>query len=190
MFRRIATCIAFALCFGWSYRPALAQEVIHALTGTVSSVDAKAKTITLFLDGGDLNVFNDMTNTKASSSVDKKLLVASTNPDDVKKKGAYVVIFYYSDGKTRTALALRSLGPGPFTAETGTVSDFKERRSISIADKTGAVETFMLSPGTVAEGGYGAVNGVKFQAEKGDHVRVVGETQNGESVALFVTQTM
>lgn len=190
MFRRIEFCLALVLCLGWSCSPVLAQEVIHALTGTVSSVDPKAKTITVFVDGGDLNVFSDMTNTKASSSVDKKLLVASTNPDDVKMKGAYVVIFYYSDGKTRTAVALRSLGRGPFTADTGTVSDFRERHSISIADKTGAIQTFMLSQGTVAEGGYGAVNGVKFQAEKGDHVRVVGATENGESMALFVTQTM
>jgi hypothetical protein len=131
-----------------------------------------------------------MTHAKVSLSVDKKLLVSATNADDYSKKGAYVVIFYYSDGKSRTAVALRSLGPGPFTAATGTVSQFKDHRSISIADQTGAVQTFDLTANTVAEGSYGAVNGVKFQAEKGDHVRVVGSTENGQPTALFVTHTM
>ena len=190
MFRRVASCMAFAVCLGWCCCAAPAQEVVHALTGTVSSIDDKAKTITVFVDGGDLSVFKDMTNTKTSLSVDKKLLSDATTADDFKKQGAYVLVFYFSDGHARTAVALRSLGPGPFTAAAGTVTDFKGRRSISIVDKTGATQTFDLSSNTVAEGGYGAVNGAKFQAEKGDHVRVVGAAQNGEPIALFVTQTM
>ena len=191
MFRRVASCLAFAFCLGWCCRATLAQEVVHALTGTVSAIDDQAKTITVFLDGGDLGVFKDMTNTKTSLSVDKKLLSDTTTADDFKKKGAYVLVFYFSDGHARTAVALRSLGPGPFTAVTGAVTDFKGRRSISVVDKTGATQTFDLSSSTVAEGGYGAVNGMKFQAEKGDHVRVVGSaSQNGEPLALFVTQTM
>lgn len=189
MYRRVVSCMAFAFCLGWFCNTAPAQEVVHALTGTVSSIDDKAKTITVFLDGGDQDVFKDMTNAKTSLSVDKKLLADATHADDFKNKGAYVVVFYFSNGDARTAVAVRSLGPGPFTAATGTVAQFKEHR-ISIRDKTGATQTFDLSSNTVAEGGYGAVNGMKFQAEKGDHVRVVGTSQNGAPMALFVTQTM
>jgi hypothetical protein len=66
MLRRVVSCLAFALCLGFSCRAALAQEVVHALTGTVSSVDPTSKTITMFLDSGSQGTFKDMINQKVS----------------------------------------------------------------------------------------------------------------------------
>jgi hypothetical protein len=39
---------------------------------------------------------------------------------------------------------------------------------------------------TVAESYMGVVDGFKFQAQKGDHVRIVGTTDSGGATALFV----
>lgn len=188
MLRRVVSCVAFALCLGWSGRAALAQEVVHALTGTVSSIDPTDKTITMFLDGGGQGIFKDMTNQKVSMSVDKKLLADTTTPDEFKKSGAYVIVFYFGGIDSRTAVALRSLGAGPFTATTGTVTKFEQHHSISVQDKSGATQTFALDADTVAEGMSGAVSGPKFQADKGDHVRIVGGTKNGAPTALFVSE--
>lgn len=188
MLRRVVPCVAFAFCLGWSCRTALAQEVVHALTGTVSSIDASDKTITLFLDGGKQGIFKDMTNQKVSMSVDKKLLADTTTPDEFKKSGAYVVVFYFGGSDTRTAVALRSLGAGPFTAITGTVTKFDAHRSLSVQDASGARQTFALDADTVAEGMSGAVSGLKFQADKNDHVRIVGTAKNGNPTALFVSE--
>ena len=127
-----------------------------------------------------------MTDKKTSLSVDKKLLADTTSAGDFTTQGAYVVVFYVGDGESRMAVALRSLGSGPFTAATGTVADFRGHRTLSVVDKSGATQTFDVGANTVAEGGYGAVNGLKLQAEKGDPVRVVGSTQNGGASALFV----
>jgi hypothetical protein len=188
MFRRILAVCIVTICFGLTCPTIMAQEVVHALTGTVSSIDPLSKTITIFLDGGSQSVFKDMTNSRIPLSVDKKLLADATNVDEFKKKGAYVVVFYFGGADTRTAVALRSLGTGPFTATEGTVERFESHEhAISVENKSGAVQTFKINAGTVAEGGYGAVDGLKFQAQKDDHVRIVGTSQNGSPIALFVS---
>ncbi len=188
MFRRIVFCLAFSFCLAASGRFALSQAVVHALTGTVSSIDPAAKTITMFLDGGARGVFKDLTNTKVSMSVDKKLLSDTVTPEDFKKQGAYVVVFYIGGFGDRSVVALRSLGHGPFSATTGIVEHIDRGRSIEVKDTAGALQTFKLDADTVAESGSGAVLGVKFQADKGDRVHVVGGVKDGGPVALFINQ--
>jgi hypothetical protein len=175
MLRRTLFSVAFVLCLACVCRAALAQEVVHALTGTVSAIDPANKTITVFLDGGRQDIFKDMTNTKVSLSVDKKVLADTTTPDEFKKQGAYVVVFYYGNADARSAVALRSLGTGPFTATVGKVDRYENHdHSITVTDSSGAT--------------VGAVNGLKFSAEKGDRVRVVGTSKNGNPIALFVSE--
>ncbi len=188
MLGRVASHFALVFCLAAFSSSAMAQEVIHALTGTVSSVDPAAKTITVFLDGGSQRTFKDMTNQKVSMSVDKKLLADTTTPDEFKKSGAYVIVFYFGGSDERTAVALRSLGAGPFTATTGTIEKFEQRRSLSVQDQSGAAQTFALNADTVAESGAGAVSGSKFQTDKGERVRVVGTSKGGSPVALFVSE--
>ncbi|MGA7109792.1 MAG: hypothetical protein WBV28_14405 [Terracidiphilus sp.] len=187
--RRLLFAFAFAVCLGSSCCAAGAQQVVHALTGTVSAIDPADKTITVFLDGGSQDVFKDLTNSKVPGSLDKRILADSTAVDAFKKKGAYVIVFYFGGRDTRTAVALRSLGPGPFTAVDGTVAKFESHdHSISVEDKSGTVQTFKISGDTVAEGNLGAVDGLKFQVQKGDHMRIVAANENGNATALFLSQ--
>jgi hypothetical protein len=189
MFGRALFAFVGAVCLGLTCHVAMAQEVVHALTGTVSSIDPVGKTITVFLDGGSQGVFKGMANSKTSLSVDKKLLAAATTADAFNKNGAYVIVFYFGGTDARTAVALRSLGTGPFTAMEGTVVRSESHdHAISVQDKSGAVQTFKLNADTVAESYSGAVDGLKFQAQKDSHVRVVGTSQNGDLVALFVSE--
>jgi hypothetical protein len=70
-------------------------------------------------------------------------------------------------------MALRSLGPGPFTKSRGTVVKFdKGDHSLSIKDQSGAIESFKISPSTFADSAAGAVEGFKFEPRKGDQVQV------------------
>jgi hypothetical protein len=187
MFGRALLAFVVAVCLGLTGHTVMAQEVVHALTGTVSSVDSVGKTITVFLDGGSQGTFKEMTKAKTPLSVDKKLLATATNVDAFNKNGAYVIVFYFGGTDARTAVALRSLGTGPFTAMEGTVAR-AESHAISVQDKSGAVQTFKLNADTVAESYSGALDGLKFQAQKDGHVRVVGTSQNGDLVALFVSE--
>ena len=189
MLRRTLFVLAVVGCLGFTATRLRAQSVVHALTGTVSAIDSADKSITVFQDGGSESTFKDMTNSKPSIANDKRILADTTAVDSFKKKGAYVIVFYIGGRDTRTAVALRSLGTGPFTAADGTVTQFESREhSISVEDKSGSIQSFKITAETIVESTFGAIDGLKFQTQKGDHVRVVGTTENGSPTALFIGQ--
>jgi hypothetical protein len=187
MLRAIVRCCAFAGCLGSLTVAAHAQEVVHALTGTVSGADDSSKTLIVFQDNGTEGQFKDMTSGKTHVVIDKKIVLDTSAAEANKKKGTYVIVFYYGDSDDRTVVALKNLGAGPFTSTEGTVTKFEgKQHSITVQDKSGTVQTFRIAENTVAEGYMGAIDGFKFQPSKGDRVRVVGATNNGTVTALFM----
>jgi len=186
MLKAIWCSCVFAGCLGSLTVAANAQQVVHALTGTVSGTDDLSKTLMVFQDNGSEGQFKDMTSGKTRVVIDKKIALDATAPEANKKKGTYVIVFYFGDNDDRTVVALKNLGAGPFTSAEGTVMKFEGKRSITVQDKSGAMQTFKIAENTVAEGYMGAVDGFKFQASKGDHVRVVGTADNGAMTALFM----
>ena len=185
MMRALVSICVFAGCLVSVSVSLAAQEVIHALTGTVSSINSD-KTITVFQDNGSKGVFEDMTSSKAHIAFDKRIKAETTAADAFKTKGAYAIVFYYGEADDRTVVALKSLGPGPFKSTVGTIGKFDRAHSISVVDNSGTAQTFKISAATVAETDVGAVEGLKFQAQKGDHVRVVSAVVDGSPTALFV----
>jgi hypothetical protein len=166
---------------------ATAQEVVHALTGTVRSIDPASKAITIFTDNGSEGQFKDLTNPKLKVDLDKKLHTDAGTIDTFKGQGAYVIVFYFGNGDVRTAVALRNLGSGPFTNNLGSVVRLDGREHLLyIKNKSGLVKSFKIASDTVAETDIGVVNGFKFQPQKDDQVRVVAATVNGTPTALFV----
>jgi len=187
MLKAILSSCAFAGCLGLLAVAAHAQQVVHALTGTVSAADDVSKTLVVFQDNGSEGQFKDMTNGKARAVIDKKIALDTTSAEANKKKGTYVIVFYYGDNDDRTVVALKNLGVGPFTSAEGTVTKFEgKQHSITVQDKSGTVQTFKIAENSVAEGYMGAIDGFKFQPSKGDHVRVVGTTDGGAVTALFM----
>jgi len=189
MLKAVMRGCVFALCLGGLAVAARAQQVVHALTGTVSSIDNLSKTLIVFQDNGSQGQFRDMTNDKAHLEFDKKIALDATPADDFKKKGAYVIIFYYGDNDDRTAVALKNLGAGPFTSAEGALVRFDPKgHSITVKDNSGATQTFKITDQTVAEGYMGVVEGAKFGAQKGDQVRVVASSESGTPTALFMRE--
>lgn len=186
MLKRIICSIALSVCLGLIQPPAMAQQVVHALTGTVSSINVGSKTISVFQDNGVQGLFSDATDSKTRLSIDKKVSLETTAADVFKKTGAYVVVLYYGSDQDRTAVALKNLGAGPFTSVTGSVVKFDGKRSIAVVDDLGATQNFKITQDTIGEGYMGAVDGFKFQAQKGDKVRIVGSKDDGGLTALFV----
>ena len=164
-----------------------AQEVVHALTGTVRSIDHASETITIFTNNGSEGLFKDLTNPKLKINFDKKLRTDASTIDAFKGEGTYVIVYYFGNGNIRTAVALRNLGSGPFTNNLGTVMKLEGRdRLLFIKDKSGVVESFKITSDTVAETDVGVVEGLKFQPQKDDQIRVVATMVNGTPTALFV----
>ena len=173
-------------CFLFVSLSTTAQEVVHALTGSVVSIEASAKTIGVYTDSHSESTFKDMTNPNTPINFDKSIRTIATSADSFNTKGAYVIVFYYGGGDERTAVALRGLGPGPFSQDIGTIVKIEGRNSISVADGSGSIKSFKLTSNTVAETDYGAVIGSKYQPHQGDKIRVTASVVNGNEVALFI----
>jgi len=165
--------------------PSGAQEVVHALTGTVRAINETTKTITVFQDNGSEGVFQQMSNPKTRIAFDKGVAGATTDAAKFDKSGAYAIVFYYGSG-TPTAVALKSLGAGPFESTVGKVTKVEGHNRITVVDTAGALHTFKIDKDTVAEGGMGVVVGDKFNVRNGDQIRVVSSTVGGDSTALFL----
>jgi rhodanese-related sulfurtransferase len=186
MLKTLVCSIAVSGCLGFTASQAMAQQVVHALTGTVSSINSASKTISVFQDNGTQGDFSDGTDSKARLSIDKRVTFDSTSGDAFKKTGAYVVVLYYGGDSDRTAVALKNLGSGPFTSVTGTVVKFDSKKTIQVLDSSGETQNFKIAQDTIGEGYMGAVDGYKLQAQKGDKVRIVGSKEDGGLTALFV----
>jgi hypothetical protein len=184
--KRIVCCIALSGCIGLGMVSAGAQQVVHALTGTVSSINTASKTISVFQDNGTQGDFSDATDSKTRLSIDKKVALETTAADVFKKTGAYVVVLYYGGDSDRTAVALKNLGSGPFTSASGTVAKFDSKHSIAVEDSSGSTQIYRITQDTIGEGYLGAVDGFKFQAQKGDKVRIVASKDDSGLTALFV----
>lgn len=170
--------------------PAAAQEIVHALTGTVSSIDVSQKSITVFQDGGAKNTFKVMSSPKTRIAFDKRLENEATSAQQFQKQGAYVILFYFGMDQNRTAVAVKNLGQGPFSSVTGNVTSWDgHNHKLVVAGKDGKPHSFTVNDQSVVETYRGAVNGSDFDADKGDHIRVVSSMKNGTPTALFLGMT-
>lgn len=179
------TCVCLGLLASGS-AACTAQELIHALTGTVTAINATTGTISVLQDNGQSGVYETKSHSNTRISFDKRVAADTTAATAFNQQNAYVVVFYYGQ-EDRTVVALKDLGKGPFTAASGTVEKVDSHaHSISVKDSAGAEQTFALTAQSVVESNVGAVDGGHFQPQKGDHVRIVAGVVNGAPTALFV----
>jgi len=163
-----------------------AQQVVHALTGTVSSINKAGETVAVLQDVGGDGVFQNPSNPKTRVSLDKKIEPGTIAADAFKDNGAYVIVFYYGGTDNRTAVAFKNLGSGPFSSTVGRVKKLERGRSIAVQEDSGTVQTFKINNDTIAESYIGAVDGTRFQVQSGDRVRVVSAVVDGSPTALFL----
>ncbi len=179
---------AFSLSLGFLSATGSAQEIVHALTGTVSSISATDKSFVI-QESGRQKIFKGSGDAKVRAALQKKLGEVTISADELKTEGAYVIVFYYGSSDEPTAVALKDLGKGPFTAASGTVTKFDPHtRSVTVQDETATAYTFKISHDTVVEGGMGIADGLKFSPAKGDRLRVVAAKADSGDVALFLLQ--
>ena len=184
----LSACVLVASLF-LAAREGAAQEIVHALTGSVSSINTANGTITLLLDSGSQGTFKVMSSSKTHIAFDKKVAEDAVAANGFGKQGAYVVVFYFGTEDDRTAVAVKSLGAGPFSSLTGEVSNWNGHdHTLLVNDKNGAAHSYKVAPQTVAETYMGVVSGSKFDIDKGDPVRLVSSMKNGIPTVLFIRQ--
>jgi len=166
---------------------AKAQWVIHALGGTVQSVGAAGKTMTVRTDDGSPGDFRFPQKSNLNVSFDKDVRAETTDADKENGIGHQVILFFFGVDEVRTAVAVQDLGTGPFVKLAGTVVSFnKHDHTLTMQTPAGGQQTFVVTDKTVLDTADGVLPGRRFHASKGDHLRLLAETKDGQLQAMLI----
>ena len=90
-----------------------AQEVVHAVTGTLTVASESDSTFSLKTDDGSVALFRASAIKKTPITFSKELEAQTVAPNSFHTVGAHVLVFYYGVDTVLTAFAIRSLGMDP-----------------------------------------------------------------------------
>ena len=180
-----------ATCFSVVTSAAMAQEIVHALSGTVESVNPKIKMTEISTDNGTSGYFEWLKKTGTEINFDKNVRADAVEADKFTDKGAHVIVYFVGDGQVRTIVAVRDLGAGPLEKTSGTVVKLNRHdRLLTIKTSAGAEESFRIDPKTVADTANGVAEDFKYDFSKGDSVLVTAAPSNGGETALLIAPAM
>ncbi len=123
----------------------------------------------------------------ANTSFDKGVEAQTTPADQFKKIGSHVVLYYFGLGDMQTAVAVRDLGTASVHKSAGTVTEFdRHHHLLTLKNDAGQTTEISLNEQTAVETAEGVIDGSKYEANRGDRVRVTWAAPNGQDTALFV----
>jgi hypothetical protein len=163
------------------------QMIVHAVSGTVKSVDSKAKTITVAVDQGDDMQFKIQSGTAPALAFDPVLRGDAVDAGKFNGVGDFVVVYFYGFDTDSTAVAVKDFGKSQLEKLTGTVASFdKHNHTLTVRTSDGKTQSFPLDDKAVVDTGMGLESGRKFDPGKGANVRVTATDSNGKNVAVFI----
>ena len=111
---------------------ASAQEIVHALSGTVTHIDPQSRTMQVKTNDGSEGSFS-FPAAKGSTEVsfDRDVKDRTVPVDTFNKPDEQVIVYYYGNGSVRTAVAVQDLGTAPLDVVEGTVTKFDKNRKLS-----------------------------------------------------------
>ena len=102
----------FALVATVAWQAAVAEDVVHAVSGIVKSVDKTTKTVVVKTSDGTEHTikWTDKTTVKGADATGKAVSVGSVDSYDGLKEGAKVSVKYTEKGGEKTAVAIKDAG--------------------------------------------------------------------------------
>ncbi len=177
--------VILAGCLTWC-AGARGQMVVHAVSGTVKSIDLAAKRMSVAVEGGSTEEFATRTKSDVALVFDSDLRGDAMDASKFDSAGDFVVVYYYGYGNNRTAVAVKDLGKSA-EKTTGTVVDFDKRdHKLTVRKSDESKEVFRLSNEAVIDTGLGLESGRKYHPRNGTRVRVASTTEGGQQIAAFV----
>lgn len=169
---------------------AIAQQRVHALSGTVTSINSKVRMMEVDTDDGSPGHF-DFIKSGTPVEFEKSISAGATAADKFETTKAHVILYYVGQGDIRTVVAVHPLGEGKMKTSKGTVVKFNRHdHLLTIKNDTGAEQTFTLDAKTVADTETGVTSGFKADFGKGNPVRVTALEGNGTNTALLVAHVL
>jgi hypothetical protein len=176
-----------ATSFALALSVAQAQQIIHAVSGTVRALNPNIQMLEVTTDDGSSGHFRWLRKSDGPIQFDKTVSAEATPPDKLTTTGNHIIVYYFGDDTVRTVVAVRDLGAGSVAKETGMVVKMNRKdRLLTIKNPAGTEESFHLDPKTVADGATGVTQGIKTDLSKGDQVRVTSSPSDDGPMALLI----
>jgi hypothetical protein len=180
--------VLLATCFSLAPSIAIAQQRVHALSGTVTAIDPKIQMTEIDTDDGSSGHFQWITKAIGPIDFDKSVSADAIAADKFTTLQTHVIVYFCGEEEVRTLVALRDLGAGPLANRTGTVVKLdRHEHLLTIKNSKGGEESFHLDPKTVVDTEFGVATNYKFDLSKGTQVRVLATQANGSQTALLIT---
>jgi hypothetical protein len=178
MMKTLALVGAFAL---YASVPLFAQDVVHAIDGTVKKVDSGTKTLVVETKDGTEHTFHYSSDVAVDGAKDTEK--GTVDAAHGVTEGSKVAVHYTVDGGKETAHEVDKIGDDGLKATDGTVSHI-DRGAKTIAVKTadGSEQTFHLTDRAAKDTGKGVATGV----DKSAKVTVYYTEKAGVKTAHFV----
>ncbi len=120
--KNLPVCTSLALlCLSTAWIAAPAQQMVHALSGTVVSVTPNIKMIEVSCDDGTTTDFQWSKKAGQAIEFDKSVSEDATAVEISAVKGSHVIVYFSGDGSPRTAVAVRKLEEAAVKETSGTV---------------------------------------------------------------------
>jgi hypothetical protein len=168
------------------FAPSLpAQEMVHAMVGTITGSDPTTGSITLQLADRSSVSFDSKPDLSTHIAFDNTLRNQSTTVNELPKGTTHLIVYYYGLSPA-IVVAVKDLGKA-IESITGTIASIDEtNQSITIRPETGQLATCYLSKETTVETAYGAVDGTKYSVRNGERVSSVCTNEAGKEMAQFI----
>ena len=178
MMKTLALVGAFALTTSLSLA---AQDVAHAVDGTVKKVDAETKTLVVDTKDGTEHTFHYTSDVAVDGAKDTEK--GTVDAAHGVKEGSKVAVHYTVSGGKETAHEIDKIGDDGLKATDGTVSHIdKGAKTIAVKTKDGTEQTFHLTDRAAKDTGKDVGAGV----DKSAKVTVYYTEKAGVKTAHFV----
>lgn len=183
--------IVIAVCLALGTAPAMAQQRVHAASGTVTAIHPKIGMIELDMDDGSSGHFKRFEPSDGPIDFDKSVSGAATPAGNYTTVGIHAVVYYVGQGDIRSVVALRPLGADALKSSIGVVVKLNRRdHLLTIKNSAGAEETFPLDAHTVADTENGVAAAFKYNLNRGSSVRVLASKADGSGTAVLVAPVL
>jgi hypothetical protein len=167
-------------------------DVVHAVAGTVTKVDAAAKTVAIKAADGTVQVlkFTDKTTIEGADATGKAVATAGSTAFSATKEGSDVVAHYVVRGSEKTATGVHEVGKGTLKASKGVVTAVDAgAKTVAVKTADGSVQTYHLSEKAGVETGRGVVKGTEAAGhglKVGEEVTVSFTESTGRKIAHLI----
>lgn len=182
---KLFSVVGFTLLLGSAY----GQDAIHALAGTITRVDKKAKTIAVKTADGSEEVFSftEHTAVRDSRGASHVAQMGVVDTYFAGKEGSRVIVRYTGKGANKTATLVDDFGKESLKVGRGTVTHVdRAAHTVAIRAEDGTEGTYRLGAEGVVDTDNGVVRASRYAAKQGDKVVVhYTEDASGKLVRFF-----